>query len=323
MYHLKVTIALYYIMIFVLAVKIDLLTLENKPTVTPKGVVSHISVADVQNVLDYVSEHLKIEYQLLRNEEKSFLVHLKLKNEGSRTIEPCCFTIFFYHFNALDAVNLHKKKTPYASRYFRNDTVRNPLYPSSDFEVRHINGNSYRLDMTKEFKGLLPGEEMTIVLTGFRWIVSRSTIIPNWYVASSIPSSQPRLIHSTAGDDLGFVAPFDSREKTSRSANDSLRPLSPPQRFEKFRIKDIHDSLDDILPTPSLVKRPAVPKELKVESEIFKIYYSRGLKNEATYLKGKEFFISEISAEINLLYYCISLWVLSDFWSCFLMFKLK
>lgn len=258
---------------------------RDKPTITPKGVVSRISVADVQNVLDYVSENLKIEYQLLMNEEKSFLAHLRLKNEGGRTIEPCCFTIFFYHFNPLDAVNLHKKKTPYAIRYFRNDTARNPLSSSSDFEVRHVNGNSYRLDMTKEFKGLLPGEEMTIVLTGFRWIVSRSTIIPNWYVASSIPSSWPRLIRSTAGDDLGFVAPFDSLEKTSRSASDSLRPLLPPQRFEKYRVKDIRDSMDDVVPTPSIVNRPPVPKEMKIESEIFKIYYSSGLKNEATYLK--------------------------------------
>lgn len=267
---------------------------------------SRISVADVQNVLDYVSEHLKIEYQLLMNEEKSFLAHLKLKNVGGRTIEPCCFTIFFYHFNPLDAVNLHKIKTPYATRYFRNDTARNPLSSSSDFEVRHVNGNSYRLDMTKEFKGLLPGEEMTIVLTGFRWIVSRSMIIPNWYVASSIPSSRPRLIRSTAGDDLGFVAPFDSQEKTSRSASDSLRPLSPPQRFEKYRIMDIRDSMDDVVPTPSIVNRPPVPKELKVESEIFKIYYSSGLKNEATYLKGMEFFTSEIFAEINRLYRIMS-----------------
>lgn len=50
-----------------------------------------------QSKLDYIADHLDIRYNVISNEGGRYHVDLVLTNTGTKSIESCCFAIYFAH----------------------------------------------------------------------------------------------------------------------------------------------------------------------------------------------------------------------------------
>lgn len=240
-----------------------------------------------QTQLDYISTSLRIHYHLLRNEAKTFTVELTLRNNGNRSIEACCWSIIFYHFSVLHATNIRTESMD-RGVFFHDDSLTKPSSPESGFEIIHLNGNTYRMKALRGFQGLTPSAEAKVTLTGQRWIVSRSQVLPKWYVTSDDPSVEPRLLSSTVSERLDFVGRFETPDQILRSAEDTLSPFTPEKRFEMNAAagKDFGGAPREILPTPLVENFQLLPKELHVVSSGWSVSFAKELENEATYLKG-------------------------------------
>ena len=64
------------------------------------------------------------------------------------------------------------------------------------------------------------------------WTVSKSDVMPNWYVAGE--GLQPRLIKSTADGNKDFVGEFISPQQYKRYDYDVYEPFTALQRYNRF-----------------------------------------------------------------------------------------
>jgi len=163
-----------------------------------------------------------------------------------------------------------------------NRTTKTP----SNFQLDHINGYTFRLRPTDSFTGLNPGETVTVRISGGGWAVSRSEVVPNWYVSNDLSPTQPRLIHSTVGESMKFVGEFNSVEKATRSEDDMFRPYSAELRFKKNKVQDLgHAPNAVVIPTPALIQLSDRGRKVRMDNG-WTISYDRRLVDGANYLKS-------------------------------------
>ncbi len=101
---------------------------------------------------------------------------------------------------------------------------------SDQVAIRHVNGDLYELRPTAGFKGLAPGQPLSIPLRSEGTQVTRFYMMPNEYLVSGdlapriIDSTRPRIDPETGLESSPFVQPFtDEARLAGRSATDLTR----------------------------------------------------------------------------------------------------
>ena len=104
------------------------------------------------------------------------------------------------------------------------------------------------------------------------------------YVAAK--GLEPRILNSTAGESLDFIAPFDTPQKWKRGSNDVYNPYTPEERFEMNDVDDLRAAPLIVLPTP-LHTTASRFTTMSFEPETWVIVLeSNSLKREANYMNG-------------------------------------
>ena len=63
------------------------------------------------------------------------------------------------------------------------------------------------------------------------WTVSKSDVMPNWYVAAE--GLEPRLVKSTADGNEDFIGDFSNQNQYKRYDFDEYNPFTPKERFDR------------------------------------------------------------------------------------------
>ena len=181
-----------------------------------------VQAVDVtQETLDYIGANLVIKYEVISNlvsEARTYSGKITLSNGGSETINNGSWEIHFCHIRLIPK---------------QNDQV-------SGLKIQHINGCQFKMTPTSLFQPIPPNGKVEVDIEGEFWTVSKTDIMPNWYVVSNILTA--RTIASTAGENLDFVGDFNTRDKWKRYWFDGLKDLYDPftaeQRFDRMDIEN-------------------------------------------------------------------------------------
>ena len=139
-------------------------------------------------------------------------------------------------------------------------------FESTEFSVKHINGDLHQISLSNNFKGFAENETKRILYRAMFWSLSETDAIPN-YIVSAVNSNsagkaiKPEVIKSTmTGIDsvtgletLPFVVPFTDPEKQfKRTANDKTQWLSSAELYQRnLKLGDkLVDVSDKVIPTP-------------------------------------------------------------------------
>ena len=195
-----------------------------------------------QERVDYIAEYLDITYKVEENfdfntntETKDHLRgSLLLRNTGNETITTGLWEIYFCHI-----------------RLFYN-TSHNPdgsLLGDSGLKVYHINGCLHKISPTVDFEDIGKGESLDVTFYAQFWEASRTDIMPNWYVVEN--GNNPKVINSTEGESLDFVADFLEESQYKRLQDDKVIPFTVEVRYDmNADINDLHMA-STIMPTPT------------------------------------------------------------------------
>ena len=224
-----------------------------------------------QSLLDNIATSLDLRFDVLNNLIGGCQVRLTFTNNGRRVISGDNWTVYF---------NSIRKITP-------------GFTPRIKMAVVHIDGYLHKLTPTRHFPRLLPGKELKLDLKAEYSIVSKTDVMPNWYVVAR--GLEPRIIHSTAGESMKFVGPFDTPSKWKRSGQDMYDPLTPEKRFDNIKVNDIRKAGNLILPTPSALKVKSITQKVNLRCGNWNIIARRSLVNEGQYLAG---------SSMHYYYYC-------------------
>ncbi len=145
--------------------------------------------------------------------------------------------------------------------------------------VTRINGDFFRLEPTADFEPLAPGDRRRIELEGPDCVVRETDAPAGFYFVFRGPDGELGNPEPAAVT----VAPFDSRLKTRRTAEDRMTVPSPASRYEHNRAlaKLGDDEIVPVLPTP--VRRLRGDGSLTLDST-WEIRHGAGLEREAAYL---------------------------------------
>ena len=231
------------------------------------------TVSADQDVVDYLSKYLKITYSVIdnfANEWRSFSGELRFTNEGPRNFDSKDkdWTLYFSSIRVMESDSIHPNGTELGT---------------SGLSVYHINGYLHKLAPNEKFKGFVRMEPMVVPFKAKHWIVSKTDVMPNWYVTSA--DSEPKVIVSTQGESLRFVAPFDTKNKWKRQPNDEFDPYKPEVRLEVNRADNWKMAPQRVLPTPA-EQAYSGDQLLKIDSNWVIVKEDDNVEKEANYLAG-------------------------------------
>ena len=218
--------------------------------------------------MDSIAENLKCHYVVIDNIEEGpnvYTAKISFTNTGQNTIDRGLWSIYFTHLKMID-------------------TSRVDITNHSGLKISHINGYLFNIEPVENFQGFIPNQTISIKIWVEGVSVSKTDVLPNWYVASN--NAKPMIVRSTKGEDLNFVGAFDNSSKWKRFRWDRYDPYSASVRY------DMNNDTDDMKRAP-LVVIPT-PKQIYVNdaktvnlSKDWKIVAEYSLINEARFLGGK------------------------------------
>nr|XP_039248964.1 beta-hexosaminidase-like [Styela clava] len=178
-----------------------------------------------QDLLDYIGKNIKVIYEVVTNFGPVCKSRITLTNGGNQTIPEGKndWTIYLYHMCQIASENI-------------------------EIDTDHVIGGLFQLYPTDHFAGIKPGEKLQVSLSSDEPTVSRSSIFPNWYIASE--GLESRVLESTADENLSFVESFDSSKKWKKGKLDKSNPFTPEERYDKYFVKDRGDAVKLVIPTP-------------------------------------------------------------------------
>lgn len=203
---------------------------------------------------------LEINWGVVSNSYKGetlFLSELKIVNKGKVALVDTNWTLYF---DFSPCRQLLKDSMP-------------------DFaKLTHIGGDFVKIQPTAKFKGINPGDTLTIRLVGSPWVIKETDAPGGFY-----------FVFNENGNDLtpevpAFVLiPFTTPEQLTRSSADKLEVPTAASRYEKFQNVSLipQEEVQQIIPTPVSYKKTAKNVEL---TDKFTISYEDGLENEAKFL---------------------------------------
>ena len=221
-----------------------------------------------QSYLDNMAVSLDLRFEVLSNFAGGCLIGLTFNNKGNHVLKPGKWAIYFSSLRKLT-----------------QNTNRFTVGPRDTLTITHINGHLHRLEPTEYFSNLLPGKDFKFYLSTENAIVSKTDVMPNWYIAAN--TLEPRIIQSTKGESLKFVGPFDTPSKWKRSPQDTYDPFTPEKRFQINNIADIKRAGNLIIPTPLVLNVLSSSKAVSLFSGTWNVVARQGLHNEGRYLAGE------------------------------------
>ena len=84
-----------------------------------------------------------------------------------------------------------------------------------------------------DFSPIREGEKRVLEFPVETWVVARTDVMANWYVAS-VTGGAYALITCTSGESLDFVAPFTSSKQYKRTPTDKYSPYKPEERYTMY-----------------------------------------------------------------------------------------
>lgn len=167
--------------------------------------------------------------------------------------------------------------------YFNQPRNVIPNQTSKNVTITHVNGDYFRLEPTKNFNKLAPGDDAIISYNSEAWVIKNVDAPSGVYIVftdSTGKESKPELITNLT------YGPIKSKKQTSRYDHDSVKVPTPNVRYAwnknvTFLAKD---SLVKIIPTP--VNYSVQEGVFELKSGV-KITYSKDLEGEAKFLSAK------------------------------------
>ena len=89
------------------------------------------------------------------------------------------------------------------------------LIGDTNIQIYHLNGCLHKFKPNNYFAGFKQNEKVLIPYEASDWSVSRTDIMPRWYVTDAL-RNVVKTIASTSNEELNFVADFDSSDKWKR-----------------------------------------------------------------------------------------------------------
>lgn len=232
-----------------------------------------------QATIDYMATYMEVRYEVLdnlRDELRTFEAQITLTNRGSSIIKGDPWIIYFCHIRMIEPEHLPDP----------NGIIRD------DVKITHIQGCMFTLEPTNSFKTIIPGGSKKIRFLGENWIVSKTDIMPNWYITSQ--HLNPRTIMNTAGESLSFAGDFDEVKKWKRyyfqdgkeKVHDLYDPYTTRYRFALNNIKDHGKSPCHVIPTP-LEIHIIDKQKILLNTRDWVVIYPERLSNEGFYLIDK------------------------------------
>lgn len=117
-------------------------------------------------------------------------------------------------------------------------------------------GLYYFTPTQSSFQGLMKGHSYYCVFHIKQSVVARSDFFPNWYIGSL--GMKPKVIRSTEGETLSFVADFDDQMQWKRSSDDQYDPWTAEERYSMYLRDSASMPPFSVIPTP---KNMTVNKE--------------------------------------------------------------
>ena len=223
-----------------------------------------------------MANNLVIRYDVMKNTGTDTDAKLTLTNKGSQPIAPGNWGIY------CSSVRIIEPKKIYNG---------GAMLGSSGLLATHVNGILYKIAPTSSFKNIAPNSALVVEFKTSDWSVSRTDLMPNWYLAAE--GLQPRTIANTAGEDLDFVGAFNTAEKWKRYPADRYDPYTPAKRMELSDVKDLGAAPLHVIPQPIQITTDEA-KVLILGTGDWIIDAESGLLSEAQYLSGRLFFFSKV-----------------------------
>ncbi|WP_025764295.1 family 20 glycosylhydrolase [Dyadobacter tibetensis] len=160
-----------------------------------------------------------------------------------------------------------------------------PILPNSHSEpgsLEHINGDWYKLVPNTGFT-LTSGDSITIKYHGTEGVIKEGDAPVGLYFVFYDEQGKEQEIVQV---DKFTIAPFTQKEQILRGAMDLMKIPSPENRFADNALLSVLDKnqLQEIIPKPIRMRKGSGKFTLDEET---KIYYQKGLQNEATILSSK------------------------------------
>ena len=197
----------------------------------------------------------------------TFDAKITLTNEGTDPISKGDWEIYFYHIRFLAGL----RNKPIGIEV---GTVR----------FYHVNGVLYKFTPEEDFEDLTSGKSMEITFEGENWLVTKTDVMPNWYVAAS--GCESRTIESTSGESLSFIGDFDTAAKWKRYNNDVFDPYDARTRYDLQEVSDAGEAVKPVVPTPVKVELDQSSK-VNLGTGDWTIFNDSSLSNEVNFLHGK------------------------------------
>lgn len=227
-------------------------------------------------IVPYIGDNLQIKYKAVENNyngDTVSLIEMNFTNSGSQSIGNGNWAIYFHHIRMIERQKISPNGT---------------MLGNSGLRVHHYNGVLFWLEPTAEFLGLSPGQTLKIQFIASDWTVSRTDIMPNWYVVSrGQDCNDIRLILSTVGESLNFVSSFETSKQWKRLTKDLYDPLTPEARYSSDYVADSGVPVRKIIPTPLSESYTGETVNLKMASFVVITPDDQSIHNEATFLAEK------------------------------------
>lgn len=222
-----------------------------------------------QEVINRISEDIDVRFEVLRGSQTA---EITLRNKGSLPIERGQWSVHFCITTGIELGNLDHRLQGYV------------LLGKKSIKLTHLNGCAYKLEPTRDFKSILPGNSLKF-MARIRPTLARSDLAPRWYV--SAVGLEPKIIANTADESLDFVFLSNRRTPWDRS------------RFANNDVSDLGKAPLLVIPTPLEIDGLNESKKLVIDSE-WVLCGEPGLEKEASFLAGKPVFCKYVKNRSSL-----------------------
>ncbi len=210
---------------------------------------AQLTAIDSQQQLHNLASQLQVHYQVLDNRTDEHC--------DKQLTDGLCFRGQFT-LSAADGIQSRNW-----AMYFSDMTPIQSV-EEKQFIITHLNGDLHKLEPGPEFTGLAPGETANINFRGGYWHLSKTDIMPNYYLVSgdlepeTVTSTQPRTDADSGLENLPHAGEFtDPIKHLKRSEQDSTIFATSENLFEQIDTRYLQrDALASaIIPTPQQLRR--------------------------------------------------------------------
>jgi len=207
-----------------------------------------------QEDLNNIAENMQVRFEVL---EDIRTAEVSLRNKGISPIEGKLWSIHFCVTTGIELNHLVHKPEGYV------------LPNQKSIKLTHFNGCTYRLEPTRDFKAILPGNALKFVIH-VGATLAKSDLVPRWYITAD--GLEPRTISNTADESLDFVV-LSKREKAW-------------DRFGNNDVTDLKKAPLLVVPTPLEIVGLNESMKLSIDSQ-WVVLGETGLEEETSFLAGK------------------------------------